>query len=101
MESVAGSDKMNELFSQLMAEAGFDVVRESVIKPQGTIRNAPLSFAQQQLWFLDQFDPSNSSYNISLTISLKGPLSVAVLEQSLSEIVRRHQTLRSIFLVVD
>jgi acyl carrier protein len=62
---------------------------------------APLSFAQQRLWFLDQFEPNSPLYNISAAVRLTGQLNVAALEESLSEIVRRHEVLRSRFTIVD
>ncbi len=57
----------------------------------------PLSFAQQRLWFLDQLEPGSSAYNMPFAIRLKGELQVAALEQSLEEIVRRHEALRTAF----
>lgn len=57
----------------------------------------PLSFAQQRLWFLDQIEPGNPAYNMQAALRLTGVLSMAALEQSLSEILRRHQTLRTTF----
>ena len=62
---------------------------------------ASLSFAQQRLWFLDQFEPNSPLYNISSVVRLTGQLNVAALEESLSEIVRRHEVLRSRFTIVD
>lgn len=64
-------------------------------------RELPLSFAQQRLWFLDQLEPGNPFYNISRSVRLKGSLNVAALEQSLNEIVRRHEVLRTSFMDVD
>ena len=61
----------------------------------------PLSFAQQRLWFIDQLEPGNSAYNIPAAVRLKGPLNVAALEQSLNEIVKRHESLRTTFAIVD
>ena len=61
----------------------------------------PVSFAQQRLWFLDQLEPGNAVYNVSTALRLRGPLQVTALEQSLHEIVRRHETLRTTFAVVD
>jgi amino acid adenylation domain-containing protein len=57
----------------------------------------PLSFAQQRLWFFDQLDPNSSSYNISGAVRLTGQLNVRALEQTLNEIIRRHEVLRTGF----
>jgi len=57
----------------------------------------PLGLNQEGLWFLDQMDPGKGHYNIPATVRLHGRLDVAALEQSLSEIVRRHETLRTTF----
>jgi amino acid adenylation domain-containing protein len=60
-----------------------------------------LSFAQQRLWFLDQLTPGSSVYNISGAVEIQGLLNVAALEQSLNEIVRRHEICRTTFKLVD
>ena len=61
----------------------------------------PLSFAQQRLWFIDQLEPGNSVYNFPAAVRLKGPLNVVALKQSLNEIVKRHEALRTTFAIVD
>ncbi|HYG63278.1 MAG TPA: amino acid adenylation domain-containing protein [Thermoanaerobaculia bacterium] len=61
----------------------------------------PLSFAQQRLWFIDQLEPGSSLYNMPVALRLEGPLSRAVLERSLGEVVRRHETLRTVFAILD
>src|SRR5438067_322986 len=61
----------------------------------------PLSFAEQRLWFLDQWEPHNAAYNISAALRLTGQLDVAAFEQSLGEIVLRHEVLRTAFAVVE
>src|SRR5262249_30785203 len=59
-----------------------------------------LSFAQQRLWFLDQLLPGNPLYNIPSALRLSSPLNPTVLEQSLNEVVRRHEALRTSFATV-
>ena len=61
----------------------------------------PTSFAQQRLWFLDQLLPGNPIYNVLTVIRLTGSLKLAALEQTFQEIVRRHETLRTTFIVLD
>jgi len=60
-----------------------------------------LSFAQQWLWFLDQVDPENPYYNTPIAVRLAGQLNVAALEQSLRELARRHEALRTTFASVE
>jgi hypothetical protein len=61
----------------------------------------PLSFAQQRLWFFAQLEPESPAYNIPAAYQLSGPLNVPALEQSLNDIVRRHETLHTTFTAVD
>jgi len=61
----------------------------------------PLSYAQQRLWFLEQMGLSGQAYTLLEAMRLSGPLHVAALEQSLREIVRRHEILRATFLNVE
>jgi len=56
-----------------------------------------LSFAQQRLWFMSKMDPANSFYNLPFATRLTGRLNVNALTQSLSTVVRRHETLRTAF----
>jgi amino acid adenylation domain-containing protein len=57
----------------------------------------PVSFAQERLWFLDQFEPNSPFYNIPAAINFPGALNLTALQQSLDEIVRRHEALRTSF----
>ncbi|HET9916460.1 MAG TPA: amino acid adenylation domain-containing protein, partial [Candidatus Binatia bacterium] len=61
----------------------------------------PLSFAQERLWFLDRLDPDNATYNVPAAFRLAGDLNLNALEQSLNEVVRRHECLRTVFVTVD
>jgi NRPS condensation-like uncharacterized protein len=61
----------------------------------------PASFAQQRLWFIDRSIPGNTIYNVPTAIHLAGALNLAALERTFNEIVRRHETLRTTFMVED
>ncbi|HEX2076802.1 MAG TPA: condensation domain-containing protein, partial [Longimicrobium sp.] len=61
----------------------------------------PLSFAQERLWFIDRLEPGSAVYNIPVAWRLAGALDQAALERSLSEIVRRHEALRTTFAEAD
>src|SRR5205085_4476415 len=62
---------------------------------------APLSSAQQRLWFLDRLEPENPFYTISTALKLPTPLHIEALECALNEIVQRHEILRTTFAMVD
>jgi amino acid adenylation domain-containing protein len=62
---------------------------------------APLSFAQQRLWFLDRLAPGQATYNMPLALALDGPLDAGALARALAEVTRRHDALRTTIGVVD
>src|SRR6185436_16470967 len=59
--------------------------------------DAPLSFAQQRLWFLDRLEPGTATYNLPVAVRLRGELEAAALAGALERIVRRHEALRATF----
>src|SRR5712692_354336 len=76
-------------------------IQEQDITRRRSSEYLPLSFVQEQLWFLDQLGPGNANYNLYPAARLKGPLKVEALERSLNEIVRRHEVLRTTFAAVE
>src|SRR5262245_21760250 len=58
---------------------------------------ARVSYAQQRLWFLDRLVPGNPFYNVDATVPIRAPLNAWLLERTINEIVRRHETLRTTF----
>src|SRR5690348_14912851 len=63
--------------------------------------HAPLSFAQQRLWFLHQLEPESIAYNMPTALRLTGQLNTHALKWSINEIIRRHESLRTTFSVID
>ncbi|MEH0971441.1 amino acid adenylation domain-containing protein [Micromonospora sp. CPCC 205546] len=61
----------------------------------------PVAFAQRQLWFLDQLSPGNPFYNNPVAFDVVGALDVPALTRALTEVVRRHEALRTVFALVD
>ncbi|MFL5539875.1 MAG: condensation domain-containing protein, partial [Longimicrobiaceae bacterium] len=78
-----------------------ELLRKILLEKIGRTRTAPTSFAQERLWFIDRLEPGSAVYNLSAAWRLGGVLDEAVLERSLSEIVRRHEALRTTFGEVD
>ncbi|MEO7020167.1 MAG: amino acid adenylation domain-containing protein [Ktedonobacteraceae bacterium] len=90
-------DDEDALLALMLAEHGFDLSPVRMIHPRTTREYPPLSFAQEGLWFLDQLQPGLTVYNILTTFRLCGPLNLPALEQSVHEIIRRHEALRTTF----
>jgi amino acid adenylation domain-containing protein len=60
-------------------------------------RIAPLSFAQQRVWFIEQLIPGTSAYNMAYALEVEGELSPTALRAAVNTVVRRHGALRSTF----
>src|SRR4029077_440260 len=61
----------------------------------------PSSFAQQRLWFLDQLEPGTAAYNLPRAFRIAGPLDPDALAHALRTVIRRHESLRTIFDSID
>ena len=64
-------------------------------RPDGT--EPPLSFAQERLWFMDQFVPDSTAYTVPLVVRLRGPLDAGLLGRAVGRVVDRHESLRMRF----
>lgn len=72
-----------------------------VVQDRGGDRHYPLSYAQQRIWFMCQFDQSGNSYNVRSAIRLQGALNSGALKKSLSATANRHEILRTTFPLYD
>ena len=81
--------------------SGRNAALRTPIRPVNRNQALPLSFAQQRLWFLDQLEPGSSLYNIPVALRLNGRLILSALEAALGEVARRHEVLRTRFVVID
>jgi amino acid adenylation domain-containing protein len=61
----------------------------------------PLSMAQQQVWFLEQLTPGNAAYHAQATIRVHGQLDLDIVSRALTEIIRRHESLRTTYELHD
>ncbi len=61
----------------------------------------PLSSSQKRLWFLDQWEPSNSAYNMPIALHFSGSLDIAILQKCLQHLIQRHEALRTIFVLIE
>ncbi len=95
------SSEKRALVSKLLKNKDVNVPQRQTILRRSGSDSLPLSFAQQQLWFIDQLDPGIHAYNIPLAVRLEGSLNVSALEQSISEIIKRHEVLRATFAVAN
>jgi amino acid adenylation domain-containing protein len=94
---------IKQLATKILAEitAAGDLVFLPLTKVESSSDFHPLSFAQQGLWFIHQLAPNTPAYNIPTIINLTGQLNIAALTQSLNEIIRRHEILRTKFAIAN
>ena len=96
------SSERLELLARRLKKKGESVPKTTqTISRRTEASSAPLSFAQQRLWFIDQLEPGNPAYNNLDAFRLTDRLNVAALERTTSEIVKRHEALRTTFPTVD
>jgi amino acid adenylation domain-containing protein len=89
------------LARRVEALRGADPIQLPPVVPVARTGHPPLSFAQEQTWFLHRMRPGSAFYNVPVAVRLRGPLDARALERALGEIVRRHEALRTVIREVD
>ena len=84
-----------------LGENGSEASARQIVPRRAASDSAPLSFAQQRLWFLNQLEPESPAYNESRAIRLSGSLDLDALKKALNQIVLRHEVLRTTIVTVD
>jgi amino acid adenylation domain-containing protein len=79
------------------ARAARPALTRAVARPE----RLPLSFAQQRLWFLEQLDGPGTAYNLPYAWRLRGHLDTDAMKAALDDVVRRHESLRTVLAVAD
>ncbi len=102
LQRIFETPTIEQLAQLLEPMIGSDVQPEMPpLVPAPRDRALPLSFAQQRLWFLDQFEPGSAFYNVALPVNFAQMLDVRALEAALADLAERHETLRTHFAVED
>jgi amino acid adenylation domain-containing protein len=95
------SPEQRALLASRLQSSGVGGLEPGRIPRRAHAAPAPLSFAQQRLWFLQRLEPGSAAYNIPFGVRLKGVLDVAALQWALQAIVARHECLRTTFVEID
>jgi hypothetical protein len=95
------STAKRELLARLLKQKGIGAAQTELIPRRASAEPCILSFAQERVWFFEQLEPGTAVYNVPAAVRLTGRLDTSALERSLNEIVRRHESLRTIFLNVE
>ena len=92
------SDQKLKLLDLLLQAEGLSAAADPIIPRRKNLEEFPLSFAQKRLWFLNHLEPG-PHYNDHFNLRFQGPLQVRVLQWCVDEIVRRHEALRTRFVM--
>jgi amino acid adenylation domain-containing protein len=93
--------------STTVAKAGLSsqekraLLRQLLREQASLLDSFPLSFAQERLWFLSQWEQASSAYNVSRAIRIRGLLNIGALRDAFKTIVSRHESLRTTFAIQD
>lgn len=90
------SPEQRALLARRIARAGERTAPAAILRRDPT-RPAPLSYAQQRLWYLHQWDPTSAAYAVPAAVRVTGQLDTNALESAIRELLARHEALRTVF----
>ncbi|HEX8903912.1 MAG TPA: condensation domain-containing protein, partial [Longimicrobiaceae bacterium] len=90
-------ERLELLRRRLGGDATSARAHEPIPRCAGPGPSFPLSFAQERMWFVAQYDPGNPMYNVAGAEMVGADLDVGALERALALAVRRHEALRTVF----
>src|SRR6266542_2119960 len=98
MSSTGSLDaKRRMLFELRLSQERESQAARERIRPRPRAGRLPLSFQQEDLWFVDQWTPGLPTYNLPFGLRLRGPLDLAALRRALRRLIERHESLRTRF----
>jgi amino acid adenylation domain-containing protein len=98
--TIAGQARRLEAARDSGSDAG-EAAPAPAIAPRGEDDAWPLSYSQQQLWLIDQWDPGAPTYNVALAFRVRGTLDLDALHSALAGVLARHEALRTVVDVRD
>lgn len=99
IEDLVNRRRVVEVSGRFAPARSVDGMHPGVAASQPVDRDTeiPLSFAQQRLWLIDQLEGGGAGYNMAFALRLSGEMNHAAMRYGVTEIVRRHEILRTIF----
>ncbi|MBN2535368.1 MAG: amino acid adenylation domain-containing protein [Spirochaetales bacterium] len=95
------SGKKQELLDLLLQNEGINDEQQESIPVRKDRTHIPLSFSQHRIWFMDQLEPDSNLYTMASTNKFYGDVQINLLAESINELVKRHEGLRTVFKMVD
>ncbi|RPI02585.1 MAG: amino acid adenylation domain-containing protein [Calditrichaeota bacterium] len=91
------SPEKRKLLEKILQQQNIDLYKKAILPVSRERGRFPLSYAQQRMWFLDQWQPGNPMYNNPAAVVIKGEIDVQAMQQTLNALSRRHEVLRTCF----
>lgn len=91
------SPEKRRLLEKILQQQNIDLRKKTIFSQSRESNRFPLSYAQQRMWFLDQWQPGNPMYNNPAAVAVKGEIDVPAMQRTLDALAARHEILRTTF----